>query len=490
MQQNRTDTIGVVVRTDPWAALDDDVEFSGTKFVLPEGMTLDQAIRALKEKSEGYESETEFSREFPFRPYDGALAAIEVLHAMFGVVDGKPIQNWFGDQPPEMRKIQTGHNEVRDVPWGHFGVPQLDRTTIGFHERLDKATGAPVFYMHVFAPRKYKKVLEVIFDSIEGRLREHSIYRGKAFYVNEGNEITFLDLAGVNPNEVVYSELVTQQLQADIWSLLEHSDEMRLHNISLRRAVVLDGNYGTGKTLAGNLTAQIAVNNGWTFIYCRPGAKVEDAMAMAAQYSPAVVFIEDVDAVVEQDGDLTKLSQTLEIFDGFKSKGVEVITISTTNRIEVLPRAMLRPGRLDSIIHIGPLDAKGVERLVRVTIPSESLADHIDWNKIYEATEGFTPAFVREVASKAARHGFVRNNGFSGLAITTEDIVVAAQSMRSQYEMMEAAEEMGSRPDLEAALADMMTAAAAQAVNGTALYQDGMPTGHRLVPASFNGGSR
>ncbi len=484
MQSSHT---AVIVKTDPWAALDDDIEFTGTKFVLPEGMTLDQAINALEEKSEGYESVTEFSREFPFRPYDGALAAIEVLYAMFGVVDGKPIQNWFGEEPPEMRKIETGFNEVRDVPWGHFGVPQLDRTTIGFHERTDKGTGAPVFFMHVYAPRKYKKVLELVFDSIGDRLKEYSIYRGKAFYVNEGNEITFLDLTGVNRDEVVYSDLVQQQLQADVWSLLEHSDMMRLHNISLRRAVVLNGNYGTGKTLAGNLTAQIAVNNGWTFIYCRPGAKVEDAMVMAAQYSPAVVFIEDVDAVVEQDGDLTRLSQTLEIFDGFKSKGVEVITISTTNRIDVLPKAMLRPGRLDSIIDIGPLEQKGVERLVRVSIPSESLAENIDWDAVFRAMDGFTPAFVREVAGRAARYGFVRTNSFADLVVTTEDILVAAQSMRRQHEMMESAEEMGSRPSLEVAFGELVGRAVSNEVHGTKMYLDGRPSGYQLVPASANG---
>src|SRR6185436_54082 len=97
-----------------------------------------------------------------------------------------------------------------------------------------------------------------------------------------------------------------------VWTLLEHTQRMRELGMPLKRAVLFEGDYGTGKTLGAFLTAQIAVDNGWSFHYCRPGRdNIEEVMQTARLYQPSVVFFEDVDTLTES-GDRDTVSRLLD----------------------------------------------------------------------------------------------------------------------------------------------------------------------------------
>jgi hypothetical protein len=99
---------------------------------------------------------------------------------------------------------------------------------------------------------------------------------------------------------------------------------MRDEKMPLKRAILFEGDYGTGKTLAAFLTAQIATANGWSFHYCRPGRdNIATVMKTARLYQPAVVFFEDVDTIAE-GGDADDVSQLLDIFDGNHREGHRV----------------------------------------------------------------------------------------------------------------------------------------------------------------------
>src|SRR5262249_11838703 len=154
------------------------------------------------------------------------------------------------------------------------------------------------FELAVEAPRKYRAHIEAFYQVLEDELRTNSIYRGQAF--TGGEEPIFLDTRSIDPSKVVYSQNVMVQLTTHMWSLLRHTDAMRAAGVDLKRAVLVEGPYGTGKTLAGQLTAKEAVDAGWTFIICRPGKDdLFEVLQTAQLYAPAVVWFEDIDVIAQ-----------------------------------------------------------------------------------------------------------------------------------------------------------------------------------------------
>lgn len=417
---------------------EEDVVFSGTKIVLPERMNIPDAIRFLKDKEAEDEEEMNFSRIFKYRPWDGARATSIALRKAFGMTRQQPIMTMFGKQPPQLITINVGVDEQEQVPWGAITIPILPNSTIYLGGTRDAELGT-LFAVTVTAPRKHRFHIEGIFRLIEDELSTNSMYRGKAFDGRE--EAEFLDLSGVRQDKVVYSDDVITQLEANVWGQLRYSNEMRAQGLPLKRAVLLEGPYGTGKTLAAFLTAQEAINNGWTFIYCRPGRdNLRDTMATAQLYQPSVVFFEDVDVIADSDQGTDTVSTLLDVFDGIQAKGTEILAVLTTNHVDQIHKGMCRPGRLDAIIHVGSLDRNGVQRLVEVTVPADLLDTNIDYDAVHAAMEGYMPAFCKEAVDRSIRYSLTRGKGVSA-TITTEDLINAAQGLRAQFELMSGAHE-------------------------------------------------
>jgi hypothetical protein len=425
---------------------DESLLQQGRQMILPETMTPQDAISYLVEYVEQQEEETLFDRVFKYRPWDGAFALQEALRTVFGTAGiGKSTWSFFGRKPPRLTTIQTGVSSTTQVPWGKLRVPMFEGTmTLGVQE--DPELGQ-LFHLMIEAPRKFKAHIEGLFTAVEQQLIAGSIYKGMAIDGREQAE--FLDLAGVSPDKVIYSDEVGVQLEANVWSLLRHSETMRELELPLKRAILLEGPYGSGKTLAAFLTAQVAVENGWTFVYCRPGKdSLDTVMATARLYQPSVVFFEDVDVVAET-GDRDSITRLLDMFDGITAKGTELMVVLTTNHKERIHQGMVRPGRLDAMVHIGALDVNGIRRMIHALVPLEFLGN-LDYDEIGEAMgvgtdKGFLPAFVKEAIDRAMRYAIARNEGVPQ-QLETEDFVQAAVGLESQHELMLAADE-GKKPE-------------------------------------------
>jgi transitional endoplasmic reticulum ATPase len=427
----------------------DEVEYhKGSKIILPNGMTFRRAYEVLKRLEKEAEEPTDFSRTFLYRPDDGAHAAFQVVKQKWGMGLGKALDmGFFGVKPPEMRTIFVGPGTTMQVPWGLIEIPTLKGLELYVGETNHRDYGR-VFKLYGQGPKKYKDEIEDFFDQVQVYLEEHSIYRGRAIIGSDDPE--FLDMAGFDPKQIVFADDVMASLEGTLWTPLRYTEAMRREGMSLKRAVLLHGPFGTGKTSIGQLTALIAVDNGWTFISARPGRdKPQDALRTARLYQPAVVFIEDIDgaASTADDGEVTKL---LDAFDGITSKGGEVIVALTTNHIERIHKGMLRPGRLDSVIHIDSLDRNGTERLIRAVVDEQKLDKACDYDAIFHAMEGFYPAFVREAVNRAVTFAIGRLEGDGNYTISTPDLVGAAHSLRDQLKALEDASEGERTPTLDA----------------------------------------
>lgn len=450
-QQNRAALLAALDQLGGLSVQEDSLTFEGDRFVLPSNMegNVGEAADFLYQWARNQETEFNFSRTFPYRPMDGAAAFDATMKRVFGMTGvGQATVTFFGSNPPEYRTIKVGPHDTRQVPWGRVSFAPLDATFTTGATR-DSELGI-VFELSVEAPRKHRRRIEGFFDAVARELAEHSIYRGQA--ITGASEPEFLDTSTVDPSRVIYSGEVMTQLNANLWSALEHTDQWRKLGVPLKRAVLVEGPYGTGKTMAGLLTAQRAVANGWTYVLVRPGVdSLFNALRTARIYAPAILWFEDFDTVGGTDGDAMDVSRVLDALDGASAKGSEVMAGFTTNHVDRLHRGVMRPGRLDAVIHIGNLDAAGIERLIKVCVPEHLLSPEVDYRVVFKAFADFPPAFAKEAINRAMIYSLARNGGMPDL-VGTADLVAAGNGLRSQLDLMEAASEHGTQPTVDGIL--------------------------------------
>lgn len=446
-----------------------DIKFQGTELVLPARWTTARAIDTIEAYQTAQEEITGFNRTYMYRPFDGAAATERAIRVATGTAGiGVGDVSFFGKTPPQRITIDVGLGKKIDVPWGTVAVPLFDgEIRIGSSKHPEYGT---IFSLKAQAPRRFKAEVNGFFDLVQQELELRSIYKGQAF--TGGEEPEYIDLSVVDPEKVIYSDTVMGQLNAHLWGILDYHDAMRANGVSLKRSVLLHGPYGTGKTLGGILTAQKAIANEFTFVMCRPGKDNPfDVLQTAQLYAPAVVFIEDIDTYSRSVGmGHDTMSELLDKFDGVGAKGREVIVCMTTNHEEQITKGMLRPGRLDALIHIEALDRGGVERMV-LSLIDPTMLDDIDYDVVFDANKGYLPAFVAEAVTRAKNASIVRGEG-TLLPINTADLVNGAMSLRAQFDLMERADEVTTPPTLDTVFSDIVQKAATSGVVDLELYSN------------------
>jgi transitional endoplasmic reticulum ATPase len=451
----------------------EDVQFhDGKQIVLPNGMTYERAFEILVRLYHESETRTTFNYSFNYRPDDGANAVADVLQARYGVVFGEVTETQRGDIPPETRTIQVAFGKSRTVPWGHISIPSLpglELVLCGSHPHSEYGL---IFEIHALGPKKYKAELDALHDAIDEHLKLHSIYRGKI--VKGANALEFVDLSGFDPLQIVFSDLVTAQLEGVVWAPMRYPKAFRSEGISGKRTALMYGPYGTGKSSIGLITAQIAEANGWTCILAKPGEdSVEDVLRIAKLYGPCAIVIEDIEVAANVETEVG-VSALLEAFDGITAKGSQLVVVMTTNHVAKIHKGMIRPGRLDVVTNVAELDDAGVERLIRRVVPDGKLAADVDFAPILEAMKGFLPAFVREGVDRAKSMAIHRLKGAVNYVLSTADLVTAAESLHDQLRLYNEAESERQTTELNEALRKLARDAALEALNSATVSGDGL----------------
>jgi transitional endoplasmic reticulum ATPase len=420
------------------------------KISLPEGMPVAKGAKILTEVAQGEQEREDFVETFKYRPWDGALALTRVMEKYFGTT-GRTIATpgFFGPTPPQQITIDVGYEETAQIPWGMIKFAPLEGT-MELGSSYDEDYGL-LFQISIDAPKKHADAIRGFFKLINQELKAHSIYKGAAIRGTDHPKFISTD---VDPN-IVYNDEVYGALDTTIWGVLRYPELLRTDKQRIDPKVLLHGPYGTGKSEAGRMTAKKAIDAGWTFISYNSGEGSQDDLKKTVQtarlLAPAVVFVEDVD-IYARDKDAHAQSRLLEMFDGISSKGQEVMIIMTTNKAEDLSKGMLRAGRINAMIEIGPLNKDATKKLIR-QLNAGKLADDIDFEAIFEATEGYTPSFIRQTLDDAAKASLIRTadvltslNGtpptyeeaLKEITLSTQDFVSAAHVLRPQYVKYEA----------------------------------------------------
>lgn len=382
---------------------------------------------------------TNVSRTFTLRPWDGAHCATLVMEKVFGGSVARPTMGFWGPEPPQTFAVASAPGETTQVPWGDFQIAQLPGATISFGRDRHPRYGQ-VFQISVSCPKRLEPSVLGFFSLVEQECKISSLYRGAAFVgLADDKDTEFIDLRGFDPTKLVYAGRVYEQLDANVWTLIEDTDRCVELGQSLKRAVLVHGPYGTGKTLFTKETARRAIANGWTFIQAKPGDDLGVAMQTARLYEPAVVVFEDLDVIAKADQSDEKISSLLDAFDGLGAKDTKVITLLTTNHPEKLHKGMMRPGRLDAMVKIAALDDKGIEKLIRVTAGNR-LADRVDFTSVVDSCRDYLPSFIVEMVGVATKYAIARTKGTKKeIRLDAEDLVNAAEELRDQWDRMQVA---------------------------------------------------
>ncbi len=235
-----------------------------------------------------------------------------------------------------------------------------------------------------------------------GEARIHSVPDDK-------KKVTFRDVAGAEEEKEELQEIV---------EFLRDPDKYLRLGAHIPKGVLLVGPPGTGKTLlakavAGEAGVQFLSISGSDFVemYVGVGAsRVRDLFEQAIKNAPAIIFIDEIDAVGRQRGSglggghderEQTLNQLLVEMDGFGSNE-GVVVLAATNRVDILDPALLRPGRFDRQVYVGLPDIKGREEILKIHARNKPLAEDVDLKQVAQGTPGFTGADLQNLMNEAA----------------------------------------------------------------------------------------
>ena len=227
--------------------------------------------------------------------------------------------------------------------------------------------------------------------------------------IDEKDKVTFRDVAGADEEKAELQEVV---------DFLKTPGKYTRLGAKIPKGILLVGPPGTGKTLiaravAGEANVQFLSISGSDFVelYVGVGAsRVRDLFEQAKKNAPAIIFIDEIDAVGRQRGAglggghderEQTLNQLLVEMDGFSSNE-GVIVIAATNRVDILDNALLRPGRFDRQVYVGAPDTRGREAILKVHARNKPLSDDVDLSVIAKQTAGFTGADLQNLLNESA----------------------------------------------------------------------------------------
>lgn len=451
----------------PGSNISRHVDVKNKNIILPQNMLLPQAAAQIIEQHKQDELEVCVEEEIHSYPLDAAYALKTVLDQKYSGQSLTKKQGMFGAQPPQMLGVVVDKDEKGDdvtvqVPWGTMTVIGIAGT---IETRLTVTKeGNPIMTLVGNVKRRDEKKVHELAQQVRDMCKNNSIYRNCALEISfpkcDWKDVAltdfnpkFLDLTNVKPDELIFSDKLMNSVARNIFVPIRYSEACKSIGTPPKRGTLLAGPYGTGKTLTAMVAAKYAVANGWTFLYIKDPSDLPKAVKFSELYGRTVIFCEDIDQAFHgtngrrsvEDG----TTEIVNIADGIESKHRELIMVFTTNHEEMIDKAMLRTGRIDSIIRFTPPDAEAAQKLLRQygrgLIPATE-----DLSEVGKAMDGFKPSDIREAVERSKYAALDRSGGDPNISISAEDLLGAAFDLQEHIEMV-TPEVPDDRSDIEKA---------------------------------------
>ncbi len=361
-------------------------------------------------------------RPITFKEFDEELVPKKLVDHVV-IVNGRLVEVYL---TPEALKLEE-YKSANNTPWMQGQAPHLTFKIISgekFEEYLQKHKIPYVVeeqsnYLDIFFQFLFPVLIIIGIWFLLIRRMGSGGPGGNIFNIGKSQaklfdgskvDVTFKDVAGLDE---VKQEVV------EIVEFLRHPEKYRKLGGKIPRGVLLVGPPGTGKTLlakavAGEAKVAFFSISGSDFVEMFVGvgaARVRDLFKKAKEKAPAIIFIDEIDAIGRSRNKIVvgggneerenTLNQLLVEMDGFDSRDT-VIIIGATNRPDILDRALLRPGRFDRIIAIDKPDVRERAEIFKVHLRNIKVAPDVDPRRLAEQTPGFVGADIMNICNEAA----------------------------------------------------------------------------------------
>lgn len=381
---------------------------------------------------------------------DVAVAVTRVLRSCDGGVTRSVKTSPF--RLPSERSVPIGydqHGQMRyeTVPGDWMTIPGMDGQCMVGRNR--DGSGYVNFQFRRYAHDAIKGFLFFI----RSELHDNSIYRGQIIDCN----YQFINVTGFDPSQLVYNDDIAGRVEMSCVSPIRDLEVLTQVGERAHWSVLLSGQPGTGKTMLTKLAMSLLFDRGFGGVVIPAGSDpemleraVKIARSMMRPDNIIGVFAEDVEKMAEKHRSLL-----LDVIDGPQSKSDRLIFFMTTNYAEQIQEpAFWRQGRVDDFIEVATPDRKALERIIRLRL-DDRLAPDVDFDKVFEAYVGFTPAWIVGGMSRVLRAVIARTRSSENISVTTSDLVNAARSMSRQSQMASVEKEEGL-PTIDSALRDVV----------------------------------
>lgn len=331
---------------------------------------------------------------------DGAYQLNRAITEVFGVARAAANQQPSGGESAiETLDIELANGMRTKVPYGTIEMSDLgEDSKIDINYDKDKheliVKGTCMF--------KFQSLIDDIIARTKELLSTDSIFKNQVLEITDINDPKIMHLDGIDSQLMILSKKTEFELQP-LRSRILYPEKCLAKGVPLKYGTLLEGKYGTGKTLLAFKLALDAVKNNWAFIYLKDPRALAETLRMCKVIDRSgygvVVFVEDIDQVTRGERD-AQLQDILNTLDGGDTKDLNVITLFTTNHIELIEPTFLRGKRIGSIITMDCLDADTAEQFIKASFtPEEGYELEGDFTEVYQyiAKADIAPAFMAEI---------------------------------------------------------------------------------------------
>lgn len=330
---------------------------------------------------------------------DGVYQLNRAINEVFGSAVSKEDKSPSGNSNIDTVDVILVDGSRTKVPFGKISLEELgEDSEININYDNDRH----LLLVKGQCQFKYQSLIDDIVERTKELLATESIYKNQALEITNLSEPKIMTLAGIDKQFMVLSKKTEFELQP-LRSRILYPEKCIAKGIPLKYGCLLEGKYGTGKTLLAFKLAKDAVNNGWSFVYLKDPSLLAETLRMCKVVDRSghgvIVFVEDIDQVTRGNRD-SAMQDILNTLDGGDTKDMNVITLFTTNHIELIEPTFLRGKRIGSVITMDCLDAETAERFIRETFSEAegySVDDDLSDVCNYIAKAQIAPAFMAEI---------------------------------------------------------------------------------------------
>lgn len=366
-----------------------------------EGIKYADCLDFVQNEIEQSKKMSKFCYKIPCFKNDGIYQLNQAISEIFGSVVSKEDDSPSGNSNISTVDITLADGSRMKAPYGDIQLAGLGEDSL---ISINYDSVAHVLLVTGSCQFRFSSLIDDIVEVAKRNISTNSIYKGQALEITDINEPKILDLSSIDDQLMILSDQTEYDLRP-IRARLLNPDKCVEKGIPLKFGALLEGGYGTGKTLLAFKLARQAVENGWIFIYLKDPTLLAESLRMSKIIDKsghgALVFVEDIDQVTRGDRD-SAMQDILNTLDGGDTKDMNVITLFTTNHINLIEPTFLRGKRIGTIISMGALDAKTAEVFIRESFKIGYYTIVDDLTEVCKLIEenNIAPAFMAEIIEK------------------------------------------------------------------------------------------